>query len=100
MVKFINENGGWTVVVGWYKRGVISDRSLLEPRSDSSAGPTSSTSNSVAVSGNVDFDVGSGQVGFYIVELATTDSTYIQAGTLKFNSLETTKIDVSNFNHA
>ena len=88
MVKFINENGGWTVV-GWYKRGVTSDRSLLEPRSTSLTGPTPSTINSAATSGNVDSEVGSGQVGFHIFELAPTDSNYIQAGTLKFNTLKT-----------
>ena len=99
VVKYINENGGWTVV-GWYKRGVISDRSLLEPRSTSSAGPTPATNNSAASSTNVDSEVGSGQVGFHIVELAPTDSTYIQAGTLKFNTLKTKKFDVSNINQA
>ena len=30
-IEFINENGGFTVV-GWYKRGVINDKSLLASR--------------------------------------------------------------------
>ena len=29
VVELVNNNGGWTVV-GWYKRGVITDKSLLD----------------------------------------------------------------------
>ena len=36
VVNFINRNGGWTCI-GWYKRGVISDKALLhiDPKGDS-----------------------------------------------------------------
>jgi hypothetical protein len=61
VVKFVNATGG-QAIVGWYKCGVISDRSLLEPRSTSSARPTPATNNNAAASTNIDSEVGSGQV--------------------------------------
>ena len=60
MVNFVNEHGGWTVV-GWYKRGSIKDRSLIE---DSSNNHNSNQD---------DITVASGKLNTHIVELLPTN---------------------------
>ena len=50
-VKHINENGGWTVI-GWYRRGTITDRVLMGSL------PESNTPNEVATtSGNISYHI-------------------------------------------
>jgi hypothetical protein len=56
VVRFINDNGGWTVV-GWYKRGEIKDRSLVGDAS----------SNTGTVEGESNGTVGAGTVNYHIV---------------------------------
>ena len=70
VVDFINENGGWTVV-GWYKRGSIKDRSLIE-----STGSSNSASNA-----NEDTTVGSGNLNFHVVELLPTNQALLDKNT-------------------
>jgi hypothetical protein len=59
VVDHVNGNGGWTVV-GWYKRGVINDRSLLEMKSNA-------TNANVSNNSNVHMEVGAGQVSYHVV---------------------------------
>eukprot|EP00957_Ditylum_brightwellii_P038692 2924703-Ditylum_brightwellii.AAC.1 len=47
-IKFINDNGGFTVR-GWLKRGIINDRSLLEL--ESSGGEILPTNNDIITEG-------------------------------------------------
>ena len=82
------DNGGWTVV-GWYKRGVIKDRSLIE----------SSGSNNAA-NGNEDATVGSGKLSFHVVDLTPTDQALLDSSTAFGSNLAVRKFDVSRFtNH-
>ncbi len=85
VVDFVNENGGWTAV-GWYKRGSIKDRSLIE-----------SSGNSNANNGNEDGGkkVGSGNLNFHVVELLPTNQQLLDTNTLLGQDLHDLKFDVS-----
>ena len=52
VLDLINSNGGWTVI-GWYKRGVITDKSLLE----------------VPLLNEVSTQVAAGQISYHIVQM-------------------------------
>ena len=82
VVEFVNNNGDWTVV-GWYKRGSIKDRSLIE----------SSTSNNSSNS-NEDATVGSGHLNFHVVELTPTNQQLLDKNTLLGAELNELKFDV------
>ena len=88
VVDFVNDNDGWTVV-GWYKRGSIKDRSLIE-----SSGGNNTTN------GNEDAMVGSGKLSFHIVELTPTNQVLLDRNTALGADLAVRKFDVSRFtNH-
>lgn len=90
VVDFINGNGGWTVV-GWYKRGSIKDRSLIE-----STGGNNSTNNA-----NEDTTVGSGNLNFHVVELLPTNQTLLDKNSYLGAILDAMKFDVSRLtNHS
>ena len=78
VVKFINENGGWTVI-GWYKRGVITDKSLLE----------------VPSSNVVSNEVASGQINYHIVQLLPTNKEFMKKDTVLYSQLQQKKYDTS-----
>ena len=88
VVNFVNDNGGWTVV-GWYKRGAIKDRSLIE-----------SSGNNNGANGNEDATVGSGKLSFHVVDLTPTDQARLDSRTVLGTNLAARKFDVSRFtNH-
>ena len=89
VVEFVNDNGGWTVV-GWYKRGAIKDRSLIE----------SSSSNNTTNGNNEDVTVGSGKLNFHIVELMPTNQAILDRNTDLGMGLQQQKFDISRLtNH-
>ena len=89
VVDFVNDNGGWTVV-GWYKRGAIKDRSLIE----------SSSSSNNTTNGSEDATVGSGKLSFHIVELTPTNQALLDRNTNLGTGLAERKFDVSRLtNH-
>ena len=79
MVNYINENGGFTVI-GWYKRGVINDRSLV---SGNSNGASSNQTND-----NVMVD--NGEVNFHVTNLIP-DSALVEDS----EAFQALKFDVS-----
>ena len=86
----INNNGDWTVI-GWYKRGSIKDRSLIE-----STGGSNSTNNA-----NEDTTVGSGNLNFHVVELLPTNQTLLDKNSYLGAILDAMKFDVSRLtNHS
>ena len=87
VVDFINTNGGWTAI-GWYKRGEIKDRSLLD-----------STANNGQNSNNVDENVGSGKINYHIVQLMPTDVRILDSTTSLGRELDSLKYDVSQIRH-
>ena len=80
VVNFVNDNGGWTIV-GWYKRGSIKDKSLLE------ALPMDET-------------VGAEQLNHHIVEILPSLPELLNRDTPVGKSLHDLKYDVSRLNHA
>ena len=84
VVNFVNENGGWTVI-GWYKRGSIKDRSLIE----------STGSNNITNNSNEGTTVGSGNLNFHVVELLPTNQELLDKTTYLGADLDELKFDVS-----
>ena len=89
VVDYVNDNGGWTVV-GWYKRGVINDRSLLEANS------TQHPSNNQDSTNEVD----AGQLSYHVVQLLPTNQDMHQRGNESFRELNDLRYDVSKINQA
>ena len=79
VLDLINSNGGWTVV-GWYKRGVITDKSLLE----------------VPLSNVVSTQVAAGQINYHIVQMIPTNRSFLVCGTALYQDLQREKYNVSN----
>lgn len=86
IVQHINDNGGWTIV-GWYKRGCIKDKSLLEVANQSSNNQSSESTM-----------VGAGQLNYHMVEILPTDRDFLDRRTTKGMELHTLKYQVSNLN--
>ena len=78
VIGFVNENGGWTVI-GWYKRGVITDKSLLE----------------VPPSNVVSTEVASGLINYHIVQLLPTKKEFVQKDQDLYLQLHQKKYDTS-----
>ena len=78
VVELINDNGGWTVT-GWYKRGLITDKSLLE----------------VPPSNVVSTEVVSGQINYHIVQLLPSNEDFMDEDTDLFKELQLKKYDTS-----
>ena len=78
VVKLVNDNGGWTVT-GWYKRGLITDKLLLE----------------VPPSNVVSTEVASGQINYHIIQLLPSNEDFMVEGMDLFNELQLKKYDTS-----
>ena len=78
VVDLVNNNGGWTVV-GWYKCGVINDKSLLD----------------LPPSNSVSTEVTSGQINYHIVQLLPTNTDFMVQETDFFSELNVKKYDTS-----
>lgn len=88
VVDFVNDNSGWTVV-GWYKRGAIKDRCLIE-----SSGSINTTN------GNEDSMVGLAKLSFHIVKLTPTNQALLDRNTDLGTDLTERKFNVSRLtNH-
>ena len=79
VLHLINSNGGWTVI-GWYKRGAITDKSLLE----------------VPLSNVVSTQVAAGQINYHIVQMMPTNKSFLVHGTALYRDLQRKKYNVSN----
>ena len=79
VLDLVNRNGGWTVV-GWYKRGVITDKSLLE----------------VPLLNVVSTQVAAGQINYHIVQMIPTNRSFLVRGTALYQDLQREKYNVSN----
>ena len=79
VLDLVNRNGGWTVV-GWYKRGVITDKSLLE----------------VPLSNAVSTQVAAGQINYHIVQMIPTNTKFLVRDTELYKDLQREKYNVGN----
>jgi hypothetical protein len=87
VVDYVNDNGGWTIV-GWYKRGLITDQSLLAATSNTLSSNTSST--------NENGQVGSGNVNFHVVQMLPFDHSLLDLASAQGRHLNSLKYDVLN----
>ena len=87
IVHYINNQGGWTVV-GWYKRGLISDRTLLDTN-------TSTSASSVPNNTTEDLQVAAGQICLHVVQLLPTNRDFLDETTTLGKELKDKKYDVS-----
>ena len=71
LVKNINVNDGW-IVVGWYKRGVINDRNVIECLSNKNMNNNTS---------NVNTEVSTSEFSYHIVHMIPINLNMVQNGT-------------------
>ena len=92
-ITLINENGGFNTV-GWYKRGVISDKILIVARGDSLSSSNFNNNNN----NNIDEDihVDSGEISYHIVHLTPTNQDFLDNSTVLGSHLNTLKYVVLN----
>ena len=83
VVELVNDNGGWTVI-GWYKRGVITDKSLLE----------------VPPSNVVSSEVTAGQINYHIIQLLPSKKSFMDEGSNLNLQLNEKKYDTSRMYQA
>eukprot|EP00957_Ditylum_brightwellii_P066345 5036071-Ditylum_brightwellii.AAC.1 len=93
-ITLIIENGGFNTA-GWYKRGVISNKSLIVARVD---GLSSSNFNNNNNNNNIDEDihVDSGEISNHFVDLTPTNQDFLDNSTVLGSRLNTLKYVVSN----
>ena len=81
-VGFINDNDGWTAT-GWYKRGIITDKTLV------TSGVTTNANKDTSE------QVDAGQLTYHVIELLPTDKTILDKHSDKGQELQKLKYDVS-----
>ena len=85
VINFVNENDGWTVV-GWYKRGSMKDRSLIEASNNNNSNEEDTT-------------VASGKLNMHIIELLPTNHQMMNSTTELGRNLDALKFDVGNLSN-
>ena len=92
-IQFINDNGGFTVV-GWYKRGVINDKSLIGSRKFNNA-----NGGNTAVNYNTneeDMQVDSGEIIYDIVSINLINHEFLDPTSQLGRDLGRLKFDVKH----
>ena len=84
-IPLINDNDGFTVV-GWYKRGIINDKSLI-----------SQDKNTVGYSNTTDTEsqIDSGDISSHIVQIIPSNRDFLDPTTTLGRELSELKFDVS-----
>ena len=93
VISHINDNGGFTVV-GWYRRGTINDRTLVESRSSNNTTNGRSNNNT---STNEDIQVVAGEMTYHVVELYPTNRSLMDKTSILGEELHEKKFDVARF---
>ena len=83
-IDLINENGGFTIV-GWYKRGVISDKSLISQDKNTIGYNTTES----------DSQIDSGDICYHIVQIIPSNREFLDSTTTLGEELSGLKFDVS-----
>ena len=82
-IGYVNRNGGFTVV-GWYKRGVINNKTLV-----AGAGNNSNHNNSDKV------QIDAGEISYHIVQIIPTNRSFLRSGSLLQLGLNRRKFNVN-----
>ena len=90
VIDLVNQNGGFTVT-GWYKRGVINDRTMLD-------GTTNRNTNTAANRGstNENLQVDNGDVNYHITKIIPTNPDFADLTSALGQELLGKKFDVSS----
>ena len=88
-IELINNNGGFTVV-GWYKRGVINDKSMITTNANAN------TSNNPSLNNNDDVQIDSGDISYHIVHISPTDKNFLESTSVLGTRLNALKFDVTS----
>ena len=95
-INLINNNGGFTIV-GWYKRGVINDRTIVNARAANSN--SSGLGVNVSANNNNNNDdqvqVDSGDISYHIVSISPTNRNFLNQQSVLGHQLDQLKYDVS-----
>ena len=85
-IQFINENGGF-VTFGWYKRGVINDKSLI-----------AKDNNHHGNNNDEELHVDAGEISYHIAHMVPTNTDLLDITTDLGMKLEEMKYDADNLN--
>ena len=91
MIGFINDHGGFTII-GWYKRGVINDQSIVT-RNSVQVGYNSSINNT-----SEDNRVDNGEMNYHTCSIHPTNGRLLDCNTTLGRGLRDKKCDVSVLN--
>ena len=87
VVELVNENGGFTVV-GWYKRGVVNDRSVLTVLEKNTNNYNNNTSTEIQVD--------NGKLNFHPTSIQPTNKNFFDPEHNLFTVIKDIKFNVSN----
>ena len=97
-IEFISNNGGFSVV-GWYKRGIINDQSLLAARKivNNNSNGNSSNNNNNENNRSDDLQVDSGEISYHFVHIFPTNRDFLDPTTTLGHQLREKKYNVTGF---
>ena len=78
-VDYIHDNGGFTIV-GWYKWGIINDKSLV---SQSNSGSICNNNNNNNNNNNESHEVDNGEANFHVTQIFPTNKALMDPTTLQ-----------------
>jgi hypothetical protein len=90
VLAYIHNNGGFTII-GWYKRGIINDRSLVSNNSNSNSNNNNNRNE------NENMKVDSGEIHFHITQILPTDRSMLDPESTMGRQLNSLKFDISKF---
>lgn len=90
-INLINRNGGFTIL-GWYKRGIINDKSLMTNHSNNNSSRNSNNEQ--------DTQVDSGDISYHIVQIVPTNRAFLDDTTPLGRELNEAKFDVNQIQNA
>ena len=88
-IQLVNDNGGFTIV-GWYKRGVINDRSMITTNANTNMSNNLPNSNN-----SEDVHVDSGDISYHIVHINPTNNEFLDPRSLLGERLQSMKFNVT-----
>lgn len=88
VVDYINSHGGFTVV-GWYKRGIINDKTLVN---GNAVNGTSNNNNNGGEDGQVD----NGEINYHVISLTPNNRSLLSPTSILGIELKTLKFNVSS----
>ena len=97
-IQLINNNGGF-VVVGWYKRGQITDKSLIAARNLNGLNGGGNIGNNNN-NNQEDMYVDSGEISYHIVQVIPTNEDFLDKNSALGMQLEDLKFDVRDIDTA